>query len=108
MPSMQHRVRSFLTTLLLAGCAPPAVAPDVAPAPDAQLDARDDAPRTDGDAAGACVRDPLVTYPPGPYAVADGEVLPDLSFEAGDDARVSLRQFYTPCAPAPGLLMIRV
>ena len=68
------------------------------------------APAGDGSATPALPA-PL-SYPPGPYGVAEGETLPDLAFEgvdaAGARATLRLASFHIGEAAAPRLLLIQV
>ena len=54
---------------------------------------------------------PTRPYPDGPHRIAQGETLPDLTFEGlrGDGTKgpFALRELYEPCAPSAKLAMLR-
>jgi cytochrome c peroxidase len=74
---------------------------------DAAADASGDS-ATRGDADPWCGRDAPVSYPAGPFAINDGDTLPDLRFGSEQGGELALHQYFAPCAATPRLLVVRV
>lgn len=94
--------------LALAGACgdSPADPPDAAPPDSGTVDAP--APKEDAAPTPLCVDGkPTGPYPPGPYAIDLGEVMPDTTAWGGPDGTVFLKDYYEPCAPKSRLLVIR-
>jgi cytochrome c peroxidase len=109
-PDAPSPVRSLVSALLLAACGTATPAPDASPARDAAPDAAEvaadvrDAQRA-GDVTSRCATG-TPPYPTTTLPVIESRALPDMRFDTAAGA-VSLRDWYTPCAEAPKVLVIR-